>query len=250
MRHLDLFSGIGGFALAARRVGWETVGFCEIEPYCQRVLAKHWPGVPIYEDVRDVTAERLRADGIRPDIVTGGFPCQDVSVAGKRAGIDGERSGLWSELKRILGELRPRIAVVENVTGLLSGPPEWPGAWFGRVLGDLAEIGFDAEWDVLPASAFGAFHCRQRVWILAYPNDDSLRPQRIWPIEAGAWGEQQFSRLVQDTIQSCIPTGRMGGISDGIPDRAHRLKALGNAIVPQVAEVIFRAIQEAENENK
>ena len=138
MRHLDLFSGIGGFALAARRVGWETVAFCEIEPYAQKVLAKHWPGVPIYEDVRDVTAERLRADGItgagageaikpmadtdsgfgrheiqsrqseghssgvltghrsysRIDIITGGFPCQDISHAGKQAGIDGERSGL------------------------------------------------------------------------------------------------------------------------------------------------------------
>ena len=97
LKVLDLFSGIGGFSLGLERAGFETVAFCEIEEYPRKVLKKHWPDVPIYEDVRDVTAERLRADGIFPDVITGGFPCQDISLAGKQAGIDGERSGLWSE---------------------------------------------------------------------------------------------------------------------------------------------------------
>jgi len=218
VRHLDLFSGIGGFALAARRVGWKTVGFCEIEPYAQKVLAKHWPGVPIYEDVRNVTAERLRSYGIigtstgeastvddtesvrcrygndrtnkrqttgeintlastshssksRIDIITGGFPCQDISVAGKQVGIDGERSGLWSELARIIGEVRPRYAVLENVAALLSGDS---GRWFQRVLGDLAEIGYDCEWHCIPASHVGAPHRRDRVWIVCYPTGEGF----------------------------------------------------------------------------
>ncbi|MGY8962527.1 MAG: DNA cytosine methyltransferase, partial [Rhodospirillales bacterium] len=162
MKHLDLFSGIGGFALAARRVGWDTVGFCEIDPYCQKVLAKHWPGVPIYEDVT-----KLDGTKVGPvDIITGGFPCQDISVAGKQVGIDGERSGLWSELARIIGEVRPRYAVLENVAALLSGDS---GRWFQRVLGDLAEIGYDCEWHCIPASSIGAPHRRDRVWVIAYP---------------------------------------------------------------------------------
>ncbi len=157
MRHLDLFSGIGGFALAARWVGWETVAFCEIEPYCQKVLAKHWPGIPIYDDIKTITADtesdgrrqrwarRVVANGkngspkktasVGPiDIITGGFPCQDISLAGKGAGIDGERSGLWSELARVISEVRPAYAVLENVSALL-------GRGLDRVAGDLAKCG-------------------------------------------------------------------------------------------------------------
>ena len=111
LKVLDLFSGIGGFSLGLERTGgFETVAFCEIEKFPQQVLAKHWPNIPIYEDVRNVTKERLDADGIFPDVITGGFPCQDISVAGKQAGIgEGTRSGLWSECARILGEFRPPL---------------------------------------------------------------------------------------------------------------------------------------------
>jgi DNA (cytosine-5)-methyltransferase 1 len=170
MRVLDLFSGIGGFSLGLERAGFKTVAFCEIEPYCQKVLKKHWPDVPIYDDVREVNEERLRSDGITDiGVITGGFPCQDISVAGKQKGIEGERSGLWSELHRIIDDVQPQYAILENVAALISGDR---GRWFGRVLGDLAEIGYDAEWHCIPASAVGAPHQRDRVWIISYPNSD------------------------------------------------------------------------------
>ena len=130
-RVLDLFSGIGGFSLGLERAGMTTVAFCEIDPFCRKVLAKHWPDVPIYEDIRELTGERLATDGIVADVITGGFPCQDISVAGKQAGLDGDRSSLWTELCRIIGEIRPRYATVENVPNSLSGPGEHTGGWFG-----------------------------------------------------------------------------------------------------------------------
>ena len=170
LRVLDLFAGIGGFSLGLERAGgFETVAFCEIEPFPRKVLAKHWPKVPQYEDVRELTGDRLAADGIAVDVITGGFPCQDISTAGKQAGIsDGTRSGLWSEIARLVGEIRPRYVIVENVAALLSGPSEQRGGWFGRVLGDLAALRYDAEWHCIPASAVGAHHRRDRIWIVAY----------------------------------------------------------------------------------
>jgi DNA (cytosine-5)-methyltransferase 1 len=172
LRVLDLFSGIGGFSLGLERTGgFETVAFCEIEEFPRKVLRKHWPEVPIYEDVRTLTADVLERDGIAVDVITGGFPCQDISTAGKQAGIgEGTRSGLWSEIVRLTRELSPRYVIVENVANLLSGPSEKRGGWFGRVLGDLAECGYDAEWENIPASALGAPHRRERVWIVAYAN--------------------------------------------------------------------------------
>ena len=243
LKHLDLFSGIGGFALAARNVGWETVGFCEIDPYCQQVLSKHWPDVPIYEDVRDVTAERLRADGIDAEIITGGFPCQDISHAGKQAGIKGNRSGLWSELIRIVGEFQPKRAVFENVTALLSGDN---GGWFQQVLWDISQIGYDAEWHCIPASWVGARQLRDRVFIVANPKRDSIQGRR--QAIAEAWIKksraQQLAGLVQPCAWPTVSESRNRGAGDGIPNRIHRNKALGNAIVPQVAQVIFEAINE------
>ena len=171
---LDLFSGVGGFSLGLERCssrsgtgGFKTVAFCEIEEFPRRVLKKHWPDVPIYKDVRELNAQRLADDGIIPDIITGGFPCQDISVAGKQGGIEAERSGLWDELCRLIGDIRPRFAIVENVSNLLAGPSEQRGGWFGKVLGDLAEIGFDAEWEVISAKDVGCPHLRERVWIVA-----------------------------------------------------------------------------------
>src|SRR5437868_12864822 len=134
MNVLDLFSGIGGFSLGLERAGMRTVAFCEIEPYARAVLRKHWPNVPCYDDVRTLTADRLNADGIVPDVICGGFPCQDISVAGSGAGLDGARSGLWSEYARLIGEVRPRFVIVENVAALLA-------RGLGRVLSDLAALG-------------------------------------------------------------------------------------------------------------
>ena len=161
MRVLDLFSGIGGFSLGLERAGMATAMFCEIEPFCRRVLAKHWPGVPIHDDVRTldrlVVAEKAGA----VDLVCGGFPCQDISVAGKGAGLDGERSGLWFEYRRIIEEVAPRWVVIENVPALRS-------RGLDTVLGGLAALGYDAEWHCIPASALGAPHRRDRVWLVAH----------------------------------------------------------------------------------
>jgi DNA (cytosine-5)-methyltransferase 1 len=159
MNVLDLFSGIGGFSLGLEATGgFRTMAFCEIEPYCQAVLRKHWPSVPCHSDITKLDATPLRG---RADVICGGFPCQDISTAGKGAGITGSRSGLWTEYARIIDEVRPRYVIVENVAALLS-------RGLGRVLGDLAALGYDAEWNCIPASAVGAPHRRDRVWIVAY----------------------------------------------------------------------------------
>jgi DNA (cytosine-5)-methyltransferase 1 len=169
-RVLSLFAGIGGFDLGLERTGgFKTVAFCEIDPFCRKVLAKHWPSVPCYEDVRTLTANVLERDGIVVDVICGGFPCQDISTAGKQGGLEADRSGLWFQYLRLVGELRPDFIIVENVTNLLRGPSERPGEWFGVVLGGLAEIGYDAVWDCIPASAIGAPHIRDRVWLIAQP---------------------------------------------------------------------------------
>lgn len=244
MRVLDLFSGIGGFSVGLERAGFETVAFCEIEDFPRRVLAKHWPEVPIYDDVRTLSADQLAADGIeRIDAICGGFPCQDASVAntsGKvRAGIDGARTGLWSEIARLADALRPECIVLENVPGLLS-------SGFGRVLGDLAEIRYDAEWRVLPAFLAGLPHRRERLWVVAYPSGSGLsRPvggksilesaETALPVigngAAGSW------RSLDANIGSL--RGR-DGVRVGM-DRP-RLKSCGNAIAPVMAEAIGQAI--------
>jgi len=242
MRVLDLFAGIGGFTLGLERAGFETVAFCEIEPYAQKVLNKHWPEVPIYDDVRQLTADRLAADGIGVDVITGGFPCQDISVAGQQAGIDGERSGLWGEIARLIGELQPRHAIMENVTNLISGDR---GRWFGRVLGDLASLGYDAEWHCIPASAIGAHHHRDRVWIIANPKRQ--RPQRqgqhIKSLSTEESKDWQAIGLVHAFQEGRLPY--VCREHDGLSAGLDRLKCLGNAVVPQIPELIGRAIMEA-----
>jgi hypothetical protein len=152
LRLLDTFSGIGGFSYAAERIvgGFETVAFVEREPYCQQILGKHWPNVPIYDDITTFSPEPYSAD-----VVCGGFPCQDISTAGKQAGIkQGTRSGLFYELIRVVRLVRPRYVVLENVAAIVSNGLD-------TVLGELAEAGFDAEWACIPASAVGA--CHQRI---------------------------------------------------------------------------------------
>ena len=164
---LDLFSGIGGFSLGLERTGgFKTIAFCEIDPYCRAVLRKHWPGVPIFEDVRTLTG----ADVPGVDVICGGFPCQDISYAGDGKGIvEGTRSGLWIQFGRLIGELRPAFAIVENVAALL-------GRGMGQVLGDLAALGYDAEWHSLDAFYAGVPQYRPRVWIVAYPSRSNSEP--------------------------------------------------------------------------
>lgn len=267
MRVLDLFSGIGGFSLGLERAGMKTVAFCEIEPFCRRVLAKHWPGVPIYDDVRELSAARLAADGIGVDVICGGFPCQDLSIAGKGSGLAGERSGLWREYARLVGELRPRFVIMENVSALL-------GRGLGDVLGDLAAIRYDAEWHCIPASHVGAPHERDRVWLVAYPDngqlyaaDEALRAG----VDAAGDGSLALADADRTGQEVLRPHGRMGRqplagqiarrvaelgdrwgvepdvgrVADGVPARVDRLRSLGNAVVPVIPEVIGRAILEA-----
>ena len=249
LRVLDLFAGIGGFSLGLERAGgFETAAFCEIEPFPRRVLAKHWPEVPCYEDVRELTGSRLAADGISVDVITGGFPCQDISVAGRQAGIgDGTRSGLWSEIVRLIGELRPRYVIVENVANLLSGPSERRGGWFGRILGDLAECGYDAEWNCIPASYVGAWHRRNRVWMVAYPHKIRRQGKPAQPME---WQREVSRQSVRNFEEwpgrSNLSASRLCNANDGVPYRVDRLASIGNAVVPQIPELIGRAIMQAE----
>ena len=159
---LDIFSGIGGFSIGLEAASMQTVAFCEINPFCRKILTRHWPSIPIFSDITTIDKKDLKTLP-RIDIIAGGFPCQDISVAGKGGGIKAKRSGLWKEFARLINDIRPKYAIIENVanlrsTGLIS------------VLQDLWEIGYDAEWHCIPASAFGAPHRRDRIWIIAYPS--------------------------------------------------------------------------------
>jgi DNA (cytosine-5)-methyltransferase 1 len=245
MNVLDLFSGIGGFSLGLERAGMRTVAFCEIEPFCRQILQKRFPNVPCYGDIRDLTADILAADGITSiDLICGGFPCQDISLVGKGAGLSGARSGLWSEQARLIRELRPDVVVVENVAALL-------GRGLGDVLGDLAALGYDAEWHCIPASAVGAPHRRDRVWIVAHRSGSGLERHAGHGAPGGRQGQNG------PTSESGLRGGELalwrwddepdvGRVAHGVPHRVDRLKALGNAIVPRIAELIGRAIMNAQ----
>ncbi|MBZ9894222.1 DNA (cytosine-5-)-methyltransferase [Mesorhizobium sp. BR1-1-6] len=268
LRVLDLFSGIGGFTLGLERTdGFETVAFCEINPARQNDLRSTWPGVPIFDDVRSIPTANLG----RIDVITGGFPCQDISTAGRRTGIHGERTGLFSEVIRLAGELRPGLIVLENSADLLTGDG---GAWAGYVFGQLAALGYDIEWHVIPASGLGAPHVRERVWIVATDPNSKLQEVRRYKLYLG----RRFTRsgeaaaVVADhycerKLQSgWVFTDQWGGIvhhpdetwpevwheklsslrgmDDGLPaglatSAAHRF---GNSVVPQIPQIIGRAI--------
>ncbi len=225
----SLFAGIGGFDLGLERAGMTVKWQVEIDPFCRRVLAKHWPDVRRYEDVRTVGKHDLAA----VDVLCGGFPCQDISPAGSRVGICGARSGLWRDFARLIGELRPRYAVVENSADLLL-------RGMGRVCGDLAALGYDAEWDVVSACALGAPHTRERVFVVAYPKGQ--RSGQLWRL----WSEKE--RAQERHLHWPTHEPAVDRMVDGLPDRSHRVTAIGNAIVPQIAEWIGRRIIEAEAE--
>ena len=239
MKVLDLFSGIGGFSLGLERAGMETVAFCEFEPHAQEVLRKHWPDVPIHSDVRELDAKQYRGT---VDVVCGGFPCQDLSSAGKQAGFSGERSSLYREMLRIISDCRPRYAIFENVTGLLTGES---GRWFGQFLYDLAEIGFDAEWHCIEAGYVGAPHRRDRVWIIAYPKCERQPRQGglLKSINPEASAYREASGIVDAFQGKSLPYVCRG--HDGISQGMDRLTRLGNSVVPQIPEQIGRAIMGA-----
>jgi DNA (cytosine-5)-methyltransferase 1 len=271
MRVLDLFSGIGGFSLGLERTGgFRTVAFCEVDPFCRAVLAKHWPGVRCYEDIRGLDHHRFAADGLgRVDLVCGGFPCQDISVAGRGAGLDGARSGLWREMARLVGEFRPRWVLAENVPALRSRGGD-------RVCAELEALGYAWRAVVVGAVHAGAPHRRQRVWIVAHANGEP------WDECAGAMeGRRSVVATVQGGAESVgagaasgAHVGQPGGaglaeregaggerpyaaaggagwwaaepdvgrVAAGVPARVDRLRALGNAVVPQIPEILGRAI--------
>ena len=179
MRVLDLFSGIGGFSLGLERTGgFETVAFCEICPKARKVLSKHWPNVKQYDDIKELSNEQLIADGIEADVITGGFPCQDISCAGKGKGIKAERSGLWSEMFRLIRDVRPTWAIVENVSALRS-------KGLALVLQNLSSIRYVCEWHCIPASAVGAPHQRDRIWIIANRDTDRINEQKVGEVQGG-----------------------------------------------------------------
>lgn len=256
---LDLFSGIGGFSLGLERSGaFRTQAFCEVDPFCRAVLDNHWPEVPIYDDVRALSAERLAADGIAVSALCGGFPCQDISLAGRGAGLEGARSGLWHEMLRLIGEIRPRWVLAENVAALRS-------RGLDTVLRGLAALGYDAQWHCIPAASVGAPHRRDRIWVVAYLPDAA-------PVFGSAQqrGEQNGNPAGRETVADtdsegleigmCIrahlaaelATAQRGcgwpaepgicRVAHGIPHRVDRLRSLGNSLVPQIPEIIGRAI--------
>ena len=201
MNVLDLFSGIGGFSLSAK---WalgdnvRTIGFCEIDEFCQIVLRKQFKNVPIYDDVRNLNPRKINYKQV--DIITGGFPCQDISMAGKGKGIEGERSGLWKEMFRIIRQCEPRWAIIENVSALTH-------RGLTVVLNDLAQAGYDAEWSVVSARDVGGCHLRERVWIIAYPkHNGSSTPKRLRFNDKTNSGTQKRQNKISQPERSCEPS--------------------------------------------
>ena len=196
---LDLFSGIGGFSYAAERLvgGFQTIAFCDSDEPCRKVLRRHWPDTPIFTDVRSLTAEQIKPlcpNGL--SLITAGFPCQDLSVAGKQAGYNGERSVLFYEIIRLARELRPKFLLLENVRNLLS---HQNGETFQETLFQIAQAGYDAEWAVIPASDLGACHRRERIWIVAYAKKGGnirLEEQAGTQLQLECMGETGRSTIV------------------------------------------------------
>ena len=250
MKYGSLFSGAGlgdfGFELA----GLECAYFVEIDDYCQKILELRWPNVPKFRDIKTLDPKNLP----KVDLITGGFPCTDISIAqNDPQGIAGERSGLWKEQLRLIDSLRPKYCVVENVAALYV-------RGLGTVLGDLAEVGYDAEWGCIPSSWFGAFHRRQRVWILAYSKgfgrktitvqgkfnfEEFSTQSREWKRFQSYPTRNDYSIEQWEEIESLVC-----GDDDGDAHIVDRLKALGNGQTPCSTYVIGKWILEAEGEGK
>lgn len=265
MRVLDLFSGIGGFSLGLERAGMETIAFCEIDKFCQKVLKKHWPSIPIHEDIKELEGEKFRG---AVDLICGGYPCQPVSVAGKRRGEEDDRY-LWPEYLRIIREVQPRWIIGENVAGHIN-------MGLDDVLSDLEGEDYTWETFVIPACSIDAPHRRDRVWIVA--NSNSQRRGAKQECEqrsssspfSGNDGQEKFmanSKSKHDRRcfsrkrkgskskfgKSCLFGGRnwlpepgICRVVNGLPNRMDRIRGLGNSVVPQIPEIIGRSILEIE----
>lgn len=236
---VDLFSGIGGFSQAATWAGFEPVLACEIDQFCMKIYAKHFPGVPIYPDIRSLHAKAIRRyTGYQAiTLVTGGFPCQDISYAGKGKGIEGEKSRLWEDMFRVISVVQPHFVLVENSPALLKRGMD-------RVLGDLSYIGYDAEWEVIPASFIGAPHRRDRLYIISYPNGLLWGKRMGLIFDRAAPLYESYRKECQGLWMetSCPAPGMDDGVS-GKPYR-HRAKAIGNAVVRQVVYPVLKTIAE------
>ena len=249
MKVLDLFSGIGGFSLGLESTGhFETIAFCEFDKHARQVLTKHWPKTKIYEDVRTLDAKKYRGS---VDVVCGGFPCQDLSVAGKKEGFEGERSSLYTEMLRIVSECLPRYAIFENVTGLLTGES---GRWFAKFLYDLAQVGYDAEWHCISASELGAPHHRDRVWVIAYPKREGLQRCVFEGFNLQRKSKQAYAKLGNRIIPVGVnweTDGLSVSLGDGIPTRLARraVKQYGNTLLPAIPKLIGEAIVKFETNN-
>jgi DNA (cytosine-5)-methyltransferase 1 len=274
---VDLFSGIGGFTLGLGRSGFKTVLFCETDPYCRSVLTRYWPSVPIHPDINSLTGKYIETLAPQIDLVCGGFPCQDISVAGRRAGLAGKRSGLWWQMFRIICEVRPNWLLIENVPNLRTRGAD-------SVLAALEGAGYTCWPVVVGAWALGTPHKRDRVWILGHAQhhgppasafggsieaaiyDGAERPEQARK-PAGASPPRVLSRpaLPSQTAREsqekwpagfgCTQHGweaarlvepGMGRATHGISSRVHRLRALGNAVVPSIPEIFGRFILQTE----
>lgn len=285
MKVLDLFSGIGGFSIGLEKAGFETVAFCEIEDYPRAVLRRHWPDIPIYRDVKQLTGEQLRADGIIPDVIVGGYPCQPFSLAGVRRGEEDDRH-LWPEVRRLVNEIRPTWCIFENVAGHIT-------MGLDEVLSDLEAEGYATRPFVIPACGVDAPHRRDRVFVVAYSNRSSDRRTSRQDEETdGEVSKRNYSGVADKSSEVCsadvgytdstyIERGRLsiriqkkykisdsrgydkrgktpqfwkpepnvGRVVNGVSNRSHRIKALGNAVVPQIPEVIGNIIMQIEGNN-
>lgn len=270
MNELALFAGSGGGILGGHLLGWRTVCAVERDAYSAQVLAQRQndgalPTFPIWSDVCSFDGRPWRG---LVDVVSGGFPCQDISAAGTGGGIDGARSGLWREMARIVGEVRPELVYLENSPLLVE-------RGLAVVLGDLAEMGYDAQWCIVSASDLGAPHQRERIWLVAYANG-SKQPKSRLPIETPkavaefGIGSQELADAGCQHVQRIITSGAdtkvrsrpierparpcgdglrrwptepgMGRVADGVAHRVDRIKALGNGQVPRVAAASFNAL--------
>jgi DNA (cytosine-5)-methyltransferase 1 len=240
----SLFSGIGGLDLGLERAGMKVSWQVEVDEYATRILERHWPNVPRWRDIRTFPPSPISR--WKTDLVCGGFPCQPASIAGLQRGLSDSR-WLWPAMDEVITVLRPRLILLENVVGLFA-------RGMGDVLRDLAKGGYDAEWDCIPAAAFGAPHPRTRIFILAYPHDvggirDSIFAGTIsegirqacqaWP-RGTRLGQCRSGRV------RCFPSSGGFGMDDGPTDELDRFRAIGNAVVPQVAEWIGRRILDAQ----
>lgn len=259
LKVLDLFSGIGGFSLGLDRAGMHTRAFCEIDPYFQKILHKHWPDVPIFQDIHTLNYEKFPCS---IDVISGGFPCQPFSVAGKRRGAQDNRA-LWPQMFRIIKEYKPKWIIAENVTGFINMELQ-------QMLSDLESENYTTENYIIPACAVDASHRRDRLFVIAHNNRYGLRNESEHELMCEKKtkltnnGKTQFMantnmpwqlqppqkrHKIWDRASDCCrwePEPRVDRVANGVPHRVDRLRGLGNAVVPQIVEIIGRAIIDRE----